>query len=116
MTLDTLNRSDSIDKSNTKVNKAPQSNFLVTKEQEKSKNILTLLEIYNQEEEKSEENKRKISFKYNDSDSEDETPTKKVARTQKGKNVKKIKILRLLKSISLAFVPFTLTSINTPMK
>jgi hypothetical protein len=64
---------------------ATQNSLAVfTKEHEKSKNILNLLEIYNQEEEKGDENKRKVSFKHNDSDSEDETPTK-IIRTIKGK-------------------------------
>lgn len=54
------------------------------KEKEKSKNILNNLEKYNQEEENGDENQRKASFKYNDSDSEDETPVKKVPRITRG--------------------------------
>ena len=80
-----LSRSDSIDKCKEIYFKSATLNVLVNfkKEEEKSKNILTLLELYNQEEEKDDENKRKVSFKHNDSDSEDETPLKKVPRVQK---------------------------------
>lgn len=54
----------------------------LTKEHEKSKNIFNNLDILNQEEDK-DEMKRKSSFKHNDSDSEDEMPTKNMSRKQK---------------------------------
>ena len=58
----------------------------LTKEMEKSKNIIQNLENFNKEEEGEETQPRKQSFKATDSDSEEEfIPLDKKSRKEKGK-------------------------------